>query len=124
MAPSKQHPGMLLQAPREVGVGSQHAVFIGDTTFDMEMARAAKLRIIAVSWGYHKIERVMQLERARLRTMSASFARTLNVCSKINDSSTHQLQISRAGRPDPAPAPREGIADVVGTAASDRPNRE
>jgi phosphoglycolate phosphatase len=26
---------------------------IGDTTFDMEMARAAGVRAIGVGWGYH-----------------------------------------------------------------------
>ena len=34
---------------------------IGDTTFDIEMARAAGVRAVAVSWGYH---RPNQLEAA------------------------------------------------------------
>jgi phosphoglycolate phosphatase len=58
-APSKPHPAMLLQALAATGVVSSHAVFIGDTTFDMEMAQAAQLRSIGVGWGYHQAERLL-----------------------------------------------------------------
>jgi len=51
--PSKPHPAMLLQALAETGVDANNAVMIGDTTFDMEMGRAAGVRTIGVSWGYH-----------------------------------------------------------------------
>jgi phosphoglycolate phosphatase len=53
MAPSKPHPAMLLQALQATGVESENAIFVGDTTYDMEMARAARLRSIGVGWGYH-----------------------------------------------------------------------
>jgi len=59
MAPSKPHPKMLLQALEATGVTPENAVFIGDTTFDMEMALAARLRPIGVAWGYHGAERLM-----------------------------------------------------------------
>ena len=42
---------MLLQALQATGTKAEDA--IGDTTFDMEMAQAAKLRSIGVGWGYH-----------------------------------------------------------------------
>lgn len=58
-APSKPHPGMLLQAMAATGISSSDAVFIGDTTFDMEMAQAARLRSIGVAWGYHQTDRLM-----------------------------------------------------------------
>ena len=58
-APSKPHPGMLLQAMTATGVTPKNAVFVGDTTFDMEMAQAARLRSIGVAWGYHKADRLM-----------------------------------------------------------------
>lgn len=51
--PSKPHPSMLLAAMAETGIGSARAVMIGDTSFDMEMARAAGMRSISVGWGYH-----------------------------------------------------------------------
>jgi len=53
MAPSKPHPAMLLQALEATGIGPENAIFIGDTTYDMEMAQAARLRSIGVGWGYH-----------------------------------------------------------------------
>jgi phosphoglycolate phosphatase len=52
-APSKPHPGMILAAVRETGVAPRDAVMIGDTVFDIEMARAAGVAAIGVSWGYH-----------------------------------------------------------------------
>jgi phosphoglycolate phosphatase len=57
-APSKPHPAMLLQALTATGVTQQDAIFVGDTTFDMEMAKAAQLRSIGVGWGYHQVERL------------------------------------------------------------------
>lgn len=51
--PSKPHPSMLLAALRETGVDPVDAVMVGDTSYDMDMARAAGIRGIGVSWGYH-----------------------------------------------------------------------
>ena len=50
---------MLLQALAATGVTPENAIFIGDTTFDMEMAQAAQLRSIGAGWGYHKADRLM-----------------------------------------------------------------
>ncbi|MBY6091469.1 HAD family hydrolase [Pseudooceanicola sp. 502str34] len=51
--PSKPHPSMLLAAMSDCGVGPEDAVMIGDTSFDMDMGRAAGMRTIGVSWGFH-----------------------------------------------------------------------
>jgi phosphoglycolate phosphatase len=51
--PSKPHPGMLLSAMAETGIAPEDTVMIGDTRFDMELARAAKAHAIGVVWGYH-----------------------------------------------------------------------
>ncbi|MEX0282092.1 MAG: HAD-IA family hydrolase [Arenibacterium sp.] len=51
--PSKPHPSMIETALKDTGVSPEHAVMIGDTRFDMDMARAAGIRGIGVSWGYH-----------------------------------------------------------------------
>lgn len=53
--PSKPHPSMLHAALMETGVEAQDAVMIGDTTYDIEMGRAAGCRTIGVSWGYHPV---------------------------------------------------------------------
>ena len=51
--PSKPDPAMLEAALVEAGAQAADAVMIGDTTFDMDMARAAGVRAIGVGWGYH-----------------------------------------------------------------------
>jgi phosphoglycolate phosphatase len=60
--PSKPHPSMILQAMAEAGVTPEQTVMIGDTSFDMEMAAAAGVQAIGVSWGYHPVS---ALEGAR-----------------------------------------------------------
>jgi len=57
--PSKPHPAMLEAALLEAGAPPQEAVMIGDTTFDMAMARAAGVRAIGVAWGYHSAEELI-----------------------------------------------------------------
>jgi len=52
-APSKPHPGMVLQAIAATGVDAAHTVVVGDTVFDIEMARAAGASALGVAWGYH-----------------------------------------------------------------------
>ena len=53
--PSKPHPGMIETAMREVGIGPEHTVMIGDTTYDIEMGRNAGVATIGVTWGYHEV---------------------------------------------------------------------
>jgi phosphoglycolate phosphatase len=52
-APSKPHPGMVLDAMKETGARAEDTVMIGDSIYDMEMARAAGAHAVGVSWGYH-----------------------------------------------------------------------
>jgi phosphoglycolate phosphatase len=51
--PSKPHPAMLEAAMAEAGADPHMTVMIGDTSYDMAMARAAGVRAIGVTWGYH-----------------------------------------------------------------------
>ena len=50
----KPHPEMVLKAMAETGMDAAATVVIGDTSFDMEMARAAGATAIGVAWGYHE----------------------------------------------------------------------
>ena len=56
--PSKPHPSMLLTALQETGVDVENAVMVGDTEFDMEMAKAAGYHALGVNWGYHDVDRL------------------------------------------------------------------
>jgi len=57
-APSKPHPGMVLNCLAATGVEAAEAVVVGDTEYDMAMARAAGARAVGVGWGYHSSERL------------------------------------------------------------------
>jgi phosphoglycolate phosphatase len=53
--PSKPHPSMIEAAITEAGASPETTVMIGDTSFDMMMARAAGVRALGVAWGYHAV---------------------------------------------------------------------
>lgn len=68
--PSKPHPGMILRAIAECGADAARAIMVGDTTFDIDMARAAGIHAVGVSWGYHD---VAALKRSGAHVMIESF---------------------------------------------------
>jgi phosphoglycolate phosphatase len=57
--PSKPHPSMIETALADALARPEHAVMIGDTHFDIEMARSAGVRAIGVAWGYHSVEELV-----------------------------------------------------------------
>ena len=70
-AAGKPHPEMLRKAMAEAGAEAVATVMIGDTTFDMEMARAARTRAVGVAWGYHEAD---ELKAAGAEIIVADFA--------------------------------------------------
>ena len=54
--PSKPDPAMLYAAVAEAGAEPETTVMIGDTSFDMAMARAGGAHALGVGWGYHDAE--------------------------------------------------------------------
>jgi phosphoglycolate phosphatase len=52
--PGKPSPHLMLQTLSEIGVDREDAVMVGDTTFDILMARNAGTSAIGVSWGVHE----------------------------------------------------------------------
>jgi phosphoglycolate phosphatase len=53
VAIGKPAPDMVLQAMAETGAVPASTIVVGDTTYDMEMARNAGVAAIGVAWGYH-----------------------------------------------------------------------
>ena len=51
--PSKPHPSMVETAMADAGAAPETTVVIGDTVFDIAMARTAGAAAIGVDWGYH-----------------------------------------------------------------------
>jgi phosphoglycolate phosphatase len=66
--PSKPHPSMIEQALAEAGATPERSIMIGDTSFDILMAKAAAVTAIGVAWGYHEPE--------ELRAAGADFIAT------------------------------------------------
>lgn len=74
--PSKPHPSMILTAMEETGVEPDQTIMIGDTSFDMEMARSAGVTGIAVDWGYHPVSALS--DAAHVLTSFAALPDLLN----------------------------------------------
>ena len=52
-AKSKPSPDMLLQILDELNVSVSEAIMVGDTTYDMQMARSIDMARVGVSYGVH-----------------------------------------------------------------------
>ncbi|MEM8992593.1 MAG: HAD-IA family hydrolase, partial [Pseudomonadota bacterium] len=65
-APSKPHPGMVENCLALTGVAPEDAVVLGDTEFDMAMARSAGVHALGASWGYHPRDRLLRGGAARI----------------------------------------------------------
>ncbi|WP_026988657.1 HAD-IA family hydrolase [Fodinicurvata fenggangensis] len=74
-SPGKPHPGMVLRAMEEVACQPEETLLIGDTTYDIEMARNAGINAIGVKWGYHEAHELI----------SAGALRVLDDFSEIPD---------------------------------------
>jgi phosphoglycolate phosphatase len=57
--PSKPHPSMIEQAMADAGAAPETTMMIGDTSFDMAMARAAGVTAVGVAWGYHEPQELL-----------------------------------------------------------------
>lgn len=59
---SKPHPRMLLELLQEYRCQPEAAVMIGDTEYDMAMAKEARMPRVAVTYGAHHIDRLKRYE--------------------------------------------------------------
>ncbi len=65
-AGSKPHPRMLKELMAAVDAAPQETLMIGDTVYDLEMARRAGADALGVTWGVHAAWRLEALEPAGL----------------------------------------------------------
>ena len=56
---SKPHPAMVTELLAELRVAPERALVVGDTSFDLQMARDAGVDRVAVSYGAHPVDRLM-----------------------------------------------------------------
>ena len=75
--PSKPHPAMLEAAMFEAGAQLDEAVMIGDTSFDMVMARSIGVAAIGVGWGYHQPSELLASGARTVAETAAALAAAL-----------------------------------------------
>ena len=72
--PSTPHPAMLEAALAEAGAAREETVMIGDTSFDMVMARSIGVAAIGVGWGYHGAAELLASGAAQVVETAAALA--------------------------------------------------
>ena len=72
----KPAPDLALEAAKRLGLEAADAVVVGDSSHDLEMARAAGMRSIAVTWG---AQPEAALKKARPTWVAHSFAEVVRI---------------------------------------------
>lgn len=73
--PSKPDPAMLHAAMAEAGAAPETTVMIGDTSFDMAMARSGGAVALGVGWGYHDADTLVAAGAHAVAMDSAALSR-------------------------------------------------
>ena len=64
--PAKPHPAIVHEAMALTGVEAASTLVIGDTVYDIEMAKAAGVAAVGVTWGHHAAEDLSRAGADRL----------------------------------------------------------
>jgi len=91
-ASGKPSPDMVLRALAETGADAASTVVVGDTTFDMMMARNAGALAVGVTWGYHRAD---ELRASGAHAIVSSFLDVAPTLARLVDGGGHE-------RPDPS----------------------
>lgn len=83
--PSKPHPSMIMTALAETGAAASSSVMIGDTTYDMSMARSAGMPALGVGWGYHHPDALMNAGAYRVLTDYAEMPAAIEAILSAED---------------------------------------
>ncbi len=76
----KPHPEMVLNAMAETGAAAADTVVVGDTSYDMAMAKNAGVHAIGVAWGYHD---AAALREAGAAHIAASFGEIPDLAERL-----------------------------------------
>lgn len=74
--PGKPHPQMLEKAMRDAGAEPAQTFMVGDTSYDMLLARNAGCKAIGVSWGYHDDQ---ELQESGANYLIREFEELINI---------------------------------------------
>jgi phosphoglycolate phosphatase len=61
--PHKPDPAGAFEIATRLGIAPEQGTIIGDSTMDLDTARNAGMKSIAVTWGYHDRERLLGADR-------------------------------------------------------------
>jgi len=81
--PGKPDPAMLRAAMDEVGAAAEDTVMIGDTVYDMTMARDAQAHALGVSWGYHEASELSAAGALRILETFDDLAEALDLTDGV-----------------------------------------
>lgn len=81
---SKPHPQMLEELIDYFGVEAQHALMIGDTEYDLQMANNANIHGLGVTYGVHNEQRIRECNPV------ASLSSTQDLHSWLADNITYE----------------------------------
>jgi len=81
---SKPHPLMLEEILAITGVDVQHAIMVGDSSYDLEMAMNIDMPRIGVSYGVHDITVLQQYQPLTIVDDIAGLHHYLNQLIQIN----------------------------------------
>jgi len=79
---SKPHPAMVLECMQEMGLTADQTCVIGDAVFDIQMAKAARVQALGVSFGVASSTDLIQAGASRVVT---DFSNLLNYFPHLQD---------------------------------------
>lgn len=92
-AAGKPSPQMMIQAMAEVGAEPGATVMVGDTIYDMMMARSAGTTAVAVTWGYHD---QAELEASGAHVVVEEFVGIASTIGRLIDASQRRTRTEPA----------------------------
>ncbi|MDQ6968935.1 MAG: HAD-IIIA family hydrolase [Mariprofundus sp.] len=81
---SKPHPAMVLECMQELGITAEQTCVVGDAVFDIQMAKAASVQALGVSFGVASSTELMQAGASHVVT---DFSDLLNFFPHLQDAS-------------------------------------
>ncbi|HWA01637.1 MAG TPA: HAD-IA family hydrolase [Caulobacterales bacterium] len=87
--PGKPDPHMLNCNMRALDIEPSRTVMVGDTSFDMAMARAANCYALGVSWGFHTAE---EIEKGGAHEIAHDFSSLLGKLERWRTQQQQQQQ--------------------------------
>ncbi|WP_052383862.1 HAD family hydrolase [Litchfieldella xinjiangensis] len=87
---SKPHPQMLAELLEELDIEAAEALMVGDTEYDLEMAKALGMDRAAVTYGVHSVDRLMRSQPACVAERFDDLIDWLHDADKPSEQKAHE----------------------------------